>query len=129
MIHSILARVKNDKPDLKSIYGGTTLQHINYNDLYISFRPILFRGEYSIMFHTIEANIPGKKAWTNFWNSCLKNKQAIHNAGVKYILIDCILDFRFEKHIAKTWELIKAGELWDLSTYYSTYCFKIEVEE
>jgi hypothetical protein len=78
------------------------------------------------MLHSITAEEPSTGAWTRLWAEALLAQPSMRSHGFEYVIIDCILEPFFEKHIAKTWELVKPYELPDPSTYISTYCWKIK---
>lgn len=124
LILGIVERCSHFYPDPKSRYG--TAMYSCGDDITITFRPVHFRDTKAIMLHSIEADEPSKGAWKKFWSNCIEAQPTIKEAGFDYVIIDCILEPFFEKHIAKTWELVKPYELPDPSTYIGTYCWKIK---
>ena len=119
----IVSRCSRWENDLSSRYG--TKMFYSYNDLFVSYRPVRFRDTKAIMFHSLEAENPSEGTWKKFWHSVLDLQPEVLAMGFEYIIIDCILEPYFEKHIAKTWELVKPYELPDASTFVSTYCWKL----
>ena len=110
--------------DESSSFYGTKIYSGYANGLFLTYRPIVFRGTDSIMFHTLEADEPGSGAWKRFWAEFLFHRPRITQTFT-YAVIDSIMNERFERHIAESWGLVLAGELRDPSTAFGTYCFNL----
>jgi hypothetical protein len=112
-------------PDPSSFYYGTKIYTgSSMCGFHVTYRPICFRQTDSIMLHCLESDEPGSGGWKRFWAEIINRRRDI-TPLFQYVIIDCIMNDRFESHIAKTWELVRPGEMQDPSTDISTYHYDL----